>query len=62
MGIYIANITSDEFAGFYQLPLIEGHKDPFDRLIIWQCISQSKVLVSHDYKLDAYVHFGLHVL
>ena len=59
MGIRIANITPNELASFYQLPLVEEHKDPFDRLIIWQCISQKMMFISHDSKLDCYTHFGL---
>ncbi len=59
MGIQIANITPNEFATFFQLPSVDGHKDPFDRLIIWQCINQNKTLVSHDSKLDGYVQLGL---
>ncbi len=62
MGVQIATITADEFAGFHQLPLIEKHKDPFDRMIIWQCISQNMVFVSHDSKLDEYTRFGLKLL
>ena len=62
MGIHIAEITADEFAGFYQLPLVEEHKDPFDRVIIWQCISRKEMFVSHDFKLESYVPFGLNYL
>lgn len=62
MGLHIADITADEFAGFYQLPLIEEHKDPFDRIIIWQCILRKELLVSHDSKLASYVPFGLSYL
>ncbi|MDA9271849.1 type II toxin-antitoxin system VapC family toxin [bacterium] len=61
MGIQIANIAPNEFATFCQLPSVDGHKDPFDRLIIWQCIVQNKVLVSHDSKLNEYVKLGLNV-
>lgn len=62
MDIRIADITADELARFYQLPLVEEHKDPFDRLIIWQCISQKMMFVSHDSKLDHYIRFGLNYL
>jgi PIN domain nuclease of toxin-antitoxin system len=62
MGLHIANITADEFSSFYQLPLITEHKDPFDRMIIWQCISQKMVFVSHDAKLEEYTHLGLQFL
>ncbi len=62
MGLETAQITPDIFASFYQLPLVEKHNDPFDRLIIWQCISQSMVFVSHDAKLENYERFGLKFL
>ena len=62
MGIQVANITANEFATFFQLPSVDGHKDPFDRLIIWQCIMQNRTLVSHDHKLNCYVALGLTVM
>lgn len=62
MDIKIANLTPEDYATFFQLPSAEKHKDPFDRLIIWQCITQKKTLVSHDLKLDAYIKLGLRVL
>lgn len=62
MGISVADITSNEFATFFQLPSVYNHKDPFDRLIIWQCISQSRTLVSYDSHLDSYIELGLRVL
>lgn len=62
MGIHIADITADEFSRFHELPLTKEHKDPFDRMIIWQCISQKLVLVSHDSKLEEYTRLGLQLL
>lgn len=59
MDIQIAPITADEFASFHQLPLVESHKDPFDRMIIWQCISKKMIFISHDKKLDTYRQLGL---
>ncbi len=62
MGIQSANITPNEFATFFQLPSIEGHKDPFDRMLIWQSIKQNKILVSHDAKFEHYLTLGLRVI
>ena len=62
MNINIANITADEFACFYKLPLVNEHKDPFDRLIIWQCISQQMLFVSHDDRVTQYSQHGLNFL
>jgi PIN domain nuclease of toxin-antitoxin system len=61
MGIETAALAPEVFTSFYQLPLLDGHKDPFDRLIIWQCIAQNKILVSHDAKLKDYTDFGLKI-
>ena len=62
MDIQIIHVAVEEYASFYQLPLIEGHKDPFDRMIIWQCISKKMVLVSHDDKFSDYLSLGLAIL
>jgi len=39
------------------------HKDPFDRLIVWQAIREDLVLISKDDKMDPYRRdFGLKTL
>lgn len=45
-------------AGVGRLPR-ERHKDPFDRMLIWQAISHNLVLVSRDRELLGYASFGL---
>ena len=45
MGIEVIQPTAQETATFYQLPKFQ-HKDPFDRMIIWQAIQQQLVLIS----------------
>jgi PIN domain nuclease of toxin-antitoxin system len=62
MNLQIAELTAEEFAGFYNLPLVAERKDPFDRMIIWQCISQKRVFISHDTVLNTYAHLGLNWL
>ena len=47
-----------EAASFHRLPRI-GHKDPFDRLIIWQAIQRNFFLISADRELSAYQEYGL---
>lgn len=61
MGIEIVSPTAQETASFYQLPKVE-HKDPFDRMIIWQAIQESLILVSKDASFPAYRELGLKVL
>ena len=46
---------------FYKLPKLK-HKDPFDRMIIWQAISNKITLISRDTALSDYQKFGLKLL
>lgn len=57
-GFEILGITPEEASTFYQLPRLK-HNDPFDRLIIWQCIKNSICLVTKDNEMNNYAHYGL---
>ncbi|MDB4570498.1 type II toxin-antitoxin system VapC family toxin [Akkermansiaceae bacterium] len=49
------------FASCHQLP--RGiHKDPFDRLLIWHCMSKDYHLLSRDRMMGKYAQHGLKVL
>lgn len=61
MGIEIVQLGAQETASFYQFPKV-AHKDPFDRMIIWQAIQQQRVLISTDANFREYRKFGLKVL
>jgi PIN domain nuclease of toxin-antitoxin system len=61
MGIDIIQLGATETASFYQLPKV-AHKDPFDRMIIWQAIQQQRILISKDANFPEYRQFGLKVL
>ncbi len=61
MHIEIIQPSVQETASFHQLPKVR-HKDPFDRMIIWQAIQQSLVLISKDGDFPEYKEFGLKVL
>ena len=50
--IQILNIELDHLASYVNLPL--HHRDPFDRLIIAQAISENLAIVSVDNKFDFY--------
>ena len=60
MHLEIIQPTARETASFHQLPRIK-HKDPFDRMIVWQAIQQSLVLISKDADFSQYGKFGLKV-
>lgn len=53
--------SAEEYASFYQLPR-HAHKDPFDRMLIWQCLQQSLTLVTKDGDIEAYQSLGLQTL
>lgn len=48
-------------ASFHELPKL-AHKDPFDRMLIWQCIRGGFTLVSKDKELASYKPLGLELL
>lgn len=54
-------LTPEDAATFHKLPKIR-HKDPFDRMIIWQAIRHHMTLISRDSKFPEYRDFGLAVI
>jgi len=58
MNLEILPLTATEASSFHKLPRL-SHKDPFDRIIIWQAIQRKMVLVSKDLDFKAYRKFGL---
>jgi PIN domain nuclease of toxin-antitoxin system len=49
-------------AGFSALPDIPKHRDPFDRMLIWQAVSMGYTVVSCDRKIETDALPGLKVL
>ena len=61
INIETIDLTENEASTFFKLPRIK-HKDPFDRLIIWQAINRNITLISKDKAMKEYVNFGLRIL
>lgn len=61
MQFEILQADATDMASFHALPKT-AHKDPFDRMIIWQAIRQGRTLVSKDGRFAPYREHGLHVL
>lgn len=61
MNFETLNLNADDAASFYHLPRT-AHRDPFDRMIIWQAIREKMILISKDSKIPAYQKFGLSIL
>ncbi len=59
IGIKIKGVTKNHFDTYAKLPLSEQHRDPFDRLIIAQAISDQIALISSDLKFSHYKKYGL---
>lgn len=59
MGIEIVPVSIKHLQKLASLPLPTDHRDPNDRLIIAQAISDKIALVSSDRKFDKYVKYGL---
>jgi PIN domain nuclease of toxin-antitoxin system len=60
-GFEILELTPAEVSSFYKLPVIK-HKDPFDRLIIWQCIKNNMSIISKDKEIGEYTKYGLKIV
>ncbi|MDQ1334155.1 MAG: hypothetical protein QG552_1105 [Thermodesulfobacteriota bacterium] len=60
MGMDILPVSAYEAASFHKLPKL-AHKDPFDRLIIWQAIQRKMHLISKDRSFEDYTTSGLKI-
>lgn len=60
MGVEIISFDSKDALQLSKLPL--HHKDPFDRMIITQAISNDYLLISDDSKFEQYKANGLNLL
>ena len=58
MGLDIVAPSAEEAAGFHRLPR-KAHKDPFYRMLIWQCLQRDWAFVSRDRDLGDYQALGL---
>ena len=54
----IVEISAETMATLYQLPL-RGHRDPFDRILIWHAIQNQTTLLSRDHAFEEYQRDGL---
>jgi len=57
-GYKIKDVSSDTFSSFFLLPT-EIHKDPFDRILIWEAIKNNFTIMTSDNKIKKYSKFGL---
>jgi len=60
-GYIIEDIDYITYSSYYKLPA-EFHKDPFDRLLIWEAIRKEYNLLSKDRAFVNYEKYGLKLL
>ena len=58
-GLEVISIENGLFASYYKLPKKNKHKDPFDRILIWQAIQNDLTLITKDKKMEEYIKDGL---
>lgn len=54
-------IFPDQASTFHRLP-VNGHRDPFDRMLVWQAIQLTMTLISRDAELSKYTEQGLNIV
>ena len=59
MGFSLISLKPLEVLDFEKLPPKKHHKDPFDRMLVCQCIANGYVLVSKDARMSEYKANGL---
>jgi PIN domain nuclease of toxin-antitoxin system len=59
MGLELIPLAPIDALNSLQLPQKNNHKDPFDRMLIYQCIKNEYTLVGKDAKIEQYGEHGL---
>ena len=62
MGFTIIDMQEKESITFHELPLKNNHKDPFDRMLIWQAITRNMTMISKDESFNQYKRDGLKLI
>jgi PIN domain nuclease of toxin-antitoxin system len=62
MDFTVINLKEKETITFYELPQKENHKDPFDRMLIWQAITKDMIMISKDELFEQYKEDGLKMI
>lgn len=60
-GFQLIPLSPDESASYRKL-ILTTHKDPFDRMLIWQAIQRNLTFITKDNNLDQYKIAGLKTL
>lgn len=61
LGLQVEPLTVDMLSSYHRLPYAPDHRDPFDRLLIWQAICCNCTLLSRDRDMPFYKAHGLRI-
>lgn len=61
-GFAVAELENRLLATYYLLSKKDDHRDPFDRLLIWQAISNGYIFITQDEKINQYRTDGLQLV
>lgn len=61
LGLGVVPLHPEDAASIHRLARTT-HKDPFDRMLVWQCLRQAMALISADRSLHSYREFGLELV
>jgi len=61
MGFAFLALAADAASSFHKLPVLR-HKDPFDRMLIWQAIGEGLPIITKDPDFALYAGQGLKVI
>lgn len=60
-GFELIPILPEEVANYHQLKA-DWHRDPFDRMLLWQALQRKVTLISKDESISKYSNIGLKVI
>ena len=61
LDVELIGLSPEEAISYHALEA-PSHKDPFDRMLIWQSIKREMILISKDSKFKYFKKYGLNVL
>ena len=62
MDFAVMDMQENETISFHELPPKPNHSDPFDRMLIWQAITNGLVMISKDKCFEQYKADGLRLI
>ena len=59
LGFRVVQLDPGDASTYHALPRMVEHRDPFDRMLVHQCIRMRASLVTRDARLECYEPYGL---